>query len=870
VNWFKQLLLRRRLYGDLSREIETHLEEQIDELVQSGLSRNTAVATARRAFGNVTLIEEESRGVWQWPTIESCLADLRFGVRMLRRNPAFSLTAILILAVGIGANTAVFSVVNSILLKPLPYADHERLMMLRNGGDRDAKTPMSYPEFIGWLDQKQIFESVGAYAFGSVDVTHPGEPQHVDIIRASAQLLPMLGEPLHLGRSFTAQEELRAGPPAVIISDSFWRTRFQGDPSAIGSTLTLNDTLFTIVGVLRPAFHFATDPNLILPLRLDAESAAPRFNFLQVVGKLRAGITLPQARGAVATAVTQVNERASSAGGASVSMVPLQEVLIGDSRPLLVALLGTVAFVLLIACANTANLLLARAAARQKEMAIRMSLGAVRTRLIRQLLTESLVLSVLGGALGLAMARWGLGLLVTILGDRLPQGSDVQLDGYALALTATLSIFTGLLFGLAPAVQAGRRNLSDRLKMGGRFSAGLSNPQLMRNALMVGEIAFSLVLLAGAGLLLRSFIRLAHVDKGFESDHVLTMHIAVSPGKYAEPAREINYLNQIAENTRNVPGVESAGFITNLPFSGDAMSGDFLMQGVTVDPVKVVAASKQFVVGDYFSAMHMLLIRGRFLNAADTNESRPVVVVDQGFVRQYVPREDPIGKYIDIGWGKRGWSEIVGVVGEAREFAMTADPMPTIYSPLAQKPELLEFLAFNLAVRSKLDPLSQIRVISGQIHQLDATQVISKARTMDDLIDSKLASRRDPLWLFGTFSGMALFLAGVGMYGVLSCYVLQRRSEIATRIALGAQDVDILGLVLGHAVKLVTAGLAVGMAVSFALTRVLSSLLFGIQPTDLPTFLGVSALLAVLALIACGIPAVRATRMDPLTVLRSE
>jgi predicted permease len=870
MNPFKQLFSRRRLYSDLSDEIEAHLEEKIEELVQSGMSRKKAVATARREFGNLTLIEEESREVWQWPTIESFLADLRYGIRMLRRNPAFGLTAILILAVGIGANAAVFSIVDSILLKPLPYADQERLMMVRDVGERDVKTPMSYPEFRGWQDQKQIFESVGAYSFGSVDLTNPGEPQHVDIIRASAELLPMLGTMLRSGRGFMAQEELRAGPPAVIISDSFWHSRFHGDPSALGGKLTLNNTLFTIVGVLPPDFRFATDPDLILPLRLDAESAAPHFNFLQVVGKLRPGMTLPQARGAVAAAVKQVNDRASSFAGASVYIAPLRDFLIGDSRPLLVALLGTVAFVLLIACANTANLLLARAAARQKEIAIRISLGAARLRLIRQLLTESLLLSVLGGALGLAIARWGLGLLVRLLGARLPHSSDVHLDGYVLAFTAALSIFTGILFGLAPALQAGNSNLVDRLKIGGRLSAGLSNAQLMRNVLIVAEIAFSLVLLAGAGLLLRSFIRLAHVDKGFDPDHVLTMHIAVSSGRYAEPKREIHYLNQIVESTRDLPGVESVGFITNLPFSGDAMSGDFLIQGVDNDRANVSAASKQFVVGDYFSATHMPLIRGRFLNSTDTNESRPVVVVDQGFVRQYFPQEDPIGKHIDVGWGKRGWSEIVGVVGEAREFAMTASPIPTIYSPMAQKPELLEFLAFNLAVRTKLDPLAQIQVISGQIHQLDSTQVISKARTMEDLIDSKLASRRDPLWLFGTFSAIALFLAAIGIYGVLSYYVLQRKSEIGTRIALGAQNADILRLILGHAVKLVIAGMAIGLAVSFAVVRALSSLLFGVQPTDLPTFLAVSALLAVLALVACGIPALRATRMDPLTVLRNE
>jgi predicted permease len=447
-------------------------------------------------------------------------------------------TAILILAIGIGANAAVFSIVNSILLKPLPYTDQERLVMVRDIGNHDAKTPMSFPQFVAWQDQKEIFESAGAYSFGSIDLTSPGEPQHFDVVRASKDLLPVLGVAPQAGRGFTAEEELRSGAPAVLISDSFWRSRFNRDPSAVGGKLTLDGALFTVIGVLPRDFHFAIDPELILPLRLDTESAVPHFNFLQVVGKLRAGMTLQQARGAAAASVQQVNEAASSPASMSVYIGPLREFIIGDSRSLLLALLGTVAFVLLIACANIANLLLARAASRQKEIAIRISLGAARLRLIRQLLTESLLLSVAGGALGLAMAWWGLQILVGLLGDRLPPGVSLHLDGYVLAFTATLSILTGILFGLAPALQAGSRNLVNRLKMGGRLSGSFSNGQMIRNVLIVGEIAFSLVLLAGAGLLLRSFISLAHVDKGFDPEHVLTMHIAIFPGKYGDGKRE--------------------------------------------------------------------------------------------------------------------------------------------------------------------------------------------------------------------------------------------------------------------------------------------------------------------------------------------
>jgi predicted permease len=490
--------------------------------------------------------------------------------------------------------------------------------------------------------------------------------------------------------------------------------------------------------------------------------------------------------------------------------------------------------------------------------------------LIRQLLTESILLAVIGGAVGLVIARGGLRILLTLLEDRLPHSTEVSLDASVLGYTALISVITGVLFGLAPALQAGKQNLVDRLKLGGRLSGGISQAQVIRNTLIVVEIAFSLALLAGTGLLLRSFVRLANVDKGFDPDHVLTMHIAVPSGKYTDPEREINYLKEIVQNTKNLPGVESAGFITNLPFSGNAVSGDFLIQGVAFDPNNLSNASKQFVVGDYFRAMHMTLIKGRLLDNSDTAESQPVVVVDQGFARHYFPDQDPIGKRIDVGWGKRGWSVIVGVVGEAREFAMTAPPIPTIYSPLAQKPELLEFLAFDLAVRTRVNPEAQIQAVTNQIHRLDGTQVISKVQSMETLIGSKLASRRDPMWLFATFSLIAVFLAAIGIYGVLSYYVLQRSSEIGTRMALGAQRADILKLIVGHALKLVIAGVILGLAVSFAVARMLTSLLFGVQPTDLPTFLGVSLILATLALIACAVPAMRATRVDPLVVLRSE
>ncbi|MGZ4898173.1 MAG: FtsX-like permease family protein, partial [Candidatus Angelobacter sp.] len=476
---------------------------------------------------------------------------------------------------------------------------------------------------------------------------------------------------------------------------------------------------------------------------------------------------------------------------------------------------------------------------------------------------------ILGGVLGLFIASWGIEVLTGLLSDRLPRTATIHIDIYALAFTGVISVLTGILFGLFPALSAGRDDLTDRLKQGGRFS-GAGSSQRLRSILVVAEIAFSLVLLAGAGLLLRSFMRLANVDKGFDADHVLTMHIAVSPVTYTDNRTEAVYLDQIVERTKVLPGVEAAGLVTNLPFSGDAMSGNVFVDGIPPDMDNPAIASKQFVGGDYFKAMHIPLIKGRYINERDTATTPGVVVVDQAFVKLYMQGIEPIGHRMDMSWGNPGLREIVGVVGNIHEMALASPPTPTVYTPIAQKPELLKFLAFNLAVRTKLDPLTLAQSVSNQIHQLNSTQVVAKIRTMDDLINVTLSPRRAPMWLFGAFSAIALFLAAVGIYGVLSFYVLQRRQEIGTRIALGAQRNDVLKLILGHAFKLVSAGVVVGLIAAFAAARALTSMLFGVRPTDLPTFLGVSLLLATLAMIACAIPALRATRVDPLVVLRNE
>ena len=794
------------------------------------------------------------------------LQDLRFGMRMLRKNPGFTAVAVLVLAIGIGVNTAIFSVVNSVLLQPLPYPDADRLVSLEGlAGERHI--PLSYPELLAWRDQKDIFEDVAGVIYSGFALTGVPEPEQLRGMSVSASLLQMLGVKPAMGRTFIAEEDARSATPVAMITHSFWVTHFHSSPSAVGQKLTLNDKVFTIVGVLPADFTFGGDIQLLAPLRLDTNVAPSGLNFLPVMAKLRAGVSIAQARSALSAVTPSVLKLDNNFG--PVTITAYKESLVSNSRPLLFVLLGAVLSVMLIACANTANLLLARAAARTREIAVRISLGAGRGRLVRQLLTESMLLAAIGGVIGLFLAWLGMGLLTTLLKQRLPRGANIHVDATVLLFAVVLAFLTGIVFGLAPALQILKGNVQAELKQGGTHT-GAAGSHWLRQALIVGEIAFSLVLLAGAGLLLRSFVRLLNVDKGFSTDHVLTMGIWPSPVRYADPTIEINYLRQIQERVSALPGVRSAGFVTNLPLGGGGTDGGIRIQGRQIDPNHAPNANKQFTGGDYLQALRIRLIKGRYFTPADTTNAPPVVIIDQTFAKDFFPNEDPVGKHIDVAWGKPGWSEIVGVVADSKIDSLSSSPHPTFYAPLAQKPEILKFLSFALVVRTNQDPLSVTQAVRGQIHELDANQVISAIRSMDQVMGESLAPRRAPVWLMGLFSGIALFLAAIGIYGVLSYYVLQRRQEIGLRMALGAQRSNVLNLVLSHAAKLVAIGVGIGLAVAFFASRLLASLLFGVKPTDVPTFIGVSVLLAVLALLACAIPAVRATQVDPLTALRNE
>lgn len=801
--------------------------------------------------------------------MEQMLKDLRFTFRMLRKNPGFATVAILILALGIGANAAIFSLVDSVLIRPLPFPDQERLVMLRDLPRPNIVGHLSYLKFMAWRDHTDIFDQVAAFMFVSPALSGTGEPEQLRAMKVSSNFLPLLGASVQYGRNFLPEEELSQGPPSVILSNDFWRSRFNAAPSAVGQKLILDDRTFTIVGVLPASFQYGNDPQVVLPLRFDLNTTPPTLGVLRVIGKFVKGLDVSRGSAAVQAALPEVQKRVNNPAG--IAVIPLQEFLIGDSRPLLLLLLGTVAFVLLIACANTANLLLARAAAREKEIAVRVSLGAARARIVQQLLTESILLAILGGVLGLVMAFSGLRLLSALLADRLPRTASVHMDMRMLAFTAVLCVLTGIIFGLAPSLQMSTRNLQQRLKIGGRQSSGASGMSRLRHVLVILEMAFSLVLLAGAGLLLRSFVRLVNVDKGFDSDHVLTMHFKPSQVKYPDAQAQWGYLQQILQRTQALPGVQSSSFIMILPLTGDSLSGGTAIEGQPADRDHLVDAHKQLITNNYFQTMHIPLVQGRYFEDRDSADSTRVVIIDQNYARRVFGNENPVGKHIDMIFGRQGFSEIIGVVRNAKEEALAAPLHPTVYAPLAQRSEVIKILPFfTLVVRTNADPLLQVQAVTNKIHELDANQAIADVRTMDDVVNLSLAPRRAPMWLFGTFSAISLLLATIGIYGVLSFYVLQRQQDIGVRMALGAQRRDVMRLVLGHALKLVVVGVLVGLGVAFAASKTMTSLLFDIRPTDFPTFLAVSLLLGIVALAASGLPALRATRVDPLKVLRDE
>lgn len=808
------------------------------------------------------------------------LLDLRYAARMLLKQPGFAMVAVITLGLGIGANTAIFSVVNGVLLRPLPYREPERLVALWEtkttaGQEPNNRNEVALGNFLDWRAQQSVCEEIGALTYTSLNLTGLAEPERIQGAVVTTNLFQVLGVQPITGRSFLPEEENPASARAVIISHGLWQSRFGADATLVGKTLTLNGNQHTVVGIMPPAFELqfptSREIDMWVPMRIDASNANRQSHYLYVLGRLKPEIGVEQAKEGMTVLASQLEQQypqTNADRGANV--ISLHRQLVGDVRSYIEVLFAAVGFVLLIACANVANLLLARVAARHKEIAIRTALGASRLRLVRQLLTESLLLSVLGGLLGLLLAFWGIDFLVALTPSDVPRLSEVGVHGPVFAWTFAVAIITGVLFGLAPALGASKSNLNESLKESGRSTASPGRARL-RNLLVVSEMALALVLLIGAGLMIRSFMRLQQVNPGFEPRRLLTMNVLLPAQKYREKQQINTFFDQLFERIRAVPGVEGVGGIDPLPLSDSNATTGFVVEG---GPVLAVAdrpeVGERTVTPAYFEAMRIPVHRGREFTSRDREDTPRVVIINEALARRFWPGEEAIGKRVGFkATSPQVWHEVVGIVGDVKHQRLDADPKPEVYFAYQQYPD--RFMSLVVRTSSDLmEPAALTTAVRDQVLAVDPNQPVFDIKTMDERVSKAVAPSRFIMLLLGFFAGLALILAAVGIYGVISYSVTQRTHEIGVRMALGAEGRDVLRLVVRQGMTLALAGIAVGLVGAFALTRLMSGLLFSVSSTDPLTFTLISLLLMGVALAACFVPARRATRVDAMVALRYE
>jgi predicted permease len=816
--------------------------------------------------------------------------DIRYGVRMLFKNPGITLVVILALALGIGANTAIFSVVNAVLLRPLPYEESDRLVFLNEKNPVLDEMSISYPNYTDWRNQNQVFEKMGVYNRGSYNLTGWGEAERITTGQVSADLFPTLRVNAAYGRVFTNEEDKPGGNPVVVLMYPFWQRRFGGQLSILNQPITLNGKSYTVIGIMPEGYGYPSRAEMLVPVgQLSGETSwQQRGNHpgLYGVARLKPGVTEAQAIADMDHVAANLEKQyPDSNAGNRVRIRPLMETFVGDARRALWVLFAAVAFVLLIACANIANLLLARAASRQKEMAIRAAMGAGRWRIVRQMLTESILLSLVGGTIGLLFAQWGIKLILYISPDAIPRWREISLSWQVLAFTIALSFITGLLFGLVPALQAGEVDVHETLKEAGR---GNSGKHWLRSSLVVVEVATTLVLLIGAGLMIRSFYRLQNVNPGFTSDRLTSFNISLPQKKYAQDEQVSAFYGQFLGNMRGLPGVEAVAAASGLPLGNNGWQTSFTIDGQPPPPRDQTPLMEAcLVTPDYFKAMNIPLKSGRFFNDRDDrshlagkdlsklNEDEKSIaglnsiIIDEEFARRYWPNEDAVGKRVRLGGDdpKAPLLTVLGVVGRVKMESLSQDSNRVQgYFPFAQIPNG----AMTIIVKASGDPNQLIAASRQQVRSLDPDQPIYSVRTMHEIRAESVASERLNLTLLSLFALIALVLAIVGIYGVMSYTVTQRTHEIGIRMAIGAQPRDVFKMVIGQGMMLAFLGVVFGLAGAFALTRLMATMLFGVEPTDPATFAAIAVLLTLVALLACYIPGRRATKVDPMVSLRYE
>ena len=876
------MLVRRKQFDhEMDDEIRLHLELREKEHAANGFTAEEAHMTARKNFGNALATRETSHEAWGWAWFEHLLQDLRFALRMFAKTPGFTAIAILTLALGIGANTAIFSFVYGVLLAPLPYQNPSQLLVLNETTPRVGDVSVSYPNFQDWREQSKEFSQMAYLEKMSFNLAGAtvSQPENITGDAVSPNYLSMMGVQPLLGRDFDPSEEKPGTAPVVLLSYAIWQSHFGANRNVLGRTITLDGRSFTIVGVLPANYRWLEKSELMLPIGVwvtGNSSATERGDRgdSTVIGRLARGATLAQARAEMEGIAEGLSkEYPGDNDQFGVALRSIHDAFVSDTRPAILILLGAVMFVLLIACANVANLFLVRGAARTKEIALRIAFGASHSRIVRQMLTESFALALLGGILGLALALGGIrGLTALIPMDALG-GATVSLNGAVLLFTAGVVLLAAFIFGLVPALQSTKQDLQSELKEGGRTASVGASQNRLRAALAIAEISLALVLLVGAGLMMKSLYKLMSVDAGIRPDRVLTMEMYLGSQRYSKDPAVLNFWQQVLERARALPGVESAAVGTHIPLTDSHGRTDITIEGMALPkPGSFPHPDVHTISPDYVRTLGMALVRGRIFTDADAEGGQMVAIVNDKLARRFWPNTDPIGKRFM--WGRLNpdskippkWITVVGVVGDTKLYGLANPARLEVYDPLRQDPNS----DMNLVVKSRMDPAALTSEIRGAVASIDKDQPIFAIATMNQLKSDSVGTQRLTLVLLGLFSALALALAAIGIYGVISYSVAQRTHEIGIRMALGAQHGDVLRMVLGQGGKIALGGIAIGMAAAFGLTRLMASLLFSVSASDPLTFAGVALLLVLVAMLACYIPARRAMRVDPMVALRYE
>jgi predicted permease len=881
MTWFKQLLTRRRIYDDLGEEIQQHLDEKIEALMAEGMSREEAAHAARREFGNITHIEERGREAWMWPLAESLWADVKFAFRQLSKNAGFASTAIITLALGIGATTAIFSLVNAILLRPLPFPESDQLMWI---DQQDYSLPgvapesLSYPDYFDWRAQNHTLSGLASFVGGGVTLETAGESLRFDSQTVSANFFDVLGAAPLLGRDFRWDDE-KPGNRTVMLSYSLWQSQFGSAKDVAGTSIRMDGHNYIVAGVMPKEFRFPLEgpaPALWKSLADDADGNNPMtgqrgFDALDVIGRLKPGVTLAQAKADLSLIAGDLARQYPDNNKPFTSALaePELEHMTGDTKPALRVLFGAVMMVLLIVCANVAGLLLARGSRRSPEFALRAAIGASRAAIIRQLLVESVTLSLCGGAAGVALAVGLVRAILKLMPLDIPRMEGASVDAGALVFVLAVSLVSGLLFGVFPVWRMSRSAPGLALREGSRAVSASGGKHRIQNVLVVVQTAIGMVLLIGSGLLMRSFIRILNVDPGFEPKHVLTSRIGVSFETLKHDQHFLFY-QQLLARISALPGVQSASAGWPLPMSDNAAHVSFNIEGQPVAKGDEPSESLGVVMPAYFETMQIPLVSGRGFSDRDGVAGPPTIVINQAFARKYFSRVNPVGQHIQVRVGDDVFDhpmrEVVGVVGDIKRKGLTADADPQYYLPYAQSVITNPYLI----VRTVGDPTSMEGAINAAVHEFDKSVPVYQVATMDDYISKSAAQPRFQAFLLTSFAGIALVLVAIGLYGLLSYMVVQRTLEIGLRMALGAQRAQVLGMIVRRGLTLALIGVSTGLVISAVITRLMSRMLFHIQPTDPVTFASTAALLILVGLVASSVPAYRAARLDPMKTLRDQ